>query len=186
MLRAVAASARGGGVESLGIAEPHAHQGGGRRRPSGLDAALAASAARYGWQGRIEAHLSLMRWEAPTPARRRREEHRQRRARDLATGTAWARPQYLMPTWTIYRVSCGAGELPTSAYSGAENPHRANVLHFAGEGTLRRPTHRPHLLQPTRTHAASYDLRHPTGERRWIREYANFILTTPDMLNYST
>ena len=43
--------------ESLGIAEPYAHQvQAADAAHAGLDAALAASAARYGWQvGRIEA-----------------------------------------------------------------------------------------------------------------------------------
>ena len=75
----------------------------------------------------------------------------------------------------------------TSAYSGAENlNNRANVLYIspakalsADQLTALTSYNLPGL------HAASYDGDTPTGERRWIREHANFILTTPDMLNYS-
>lgn len=184
--------------ESLGIAEPYAHQvQAADAAHAGLDAALAASAARYGWQaGRIEAErveaerLEPGRIEAPTPAR----------AEDakstgigghviVATGTASGKTlSYLMPTLdAIYRASCGEPVSSTSAYSRAENlNNRANVLYIspakalsADQLTALTSYNLPGL------HAASYDGDTPTGERRWIREHANFILTTPDMLNYS-
>ena len=174
--------------ESLGIAEPYAHQvQAADAAHAGLDAALAASAARYGWQaGRIEAG----RVEEAVPAR----------AEDaksigsgghviVATGTASGKTlSYLMPTLdAIYRASCGEPVSSTSAYSGAKNlNNRANVLYIspakalsADQLTALTSYNLPGL------HAASYDGDTPTGERRWIREHANFILTTPDMLNYS-
>ena len=167
--------------ESLGIAEPYAHQvQAANAAHAGLDAALAASAARYGWQaGRIEA------------------EHTEASVKSagsgghviVATGTASGKTlSYLMPTLdAIYRASCGNPVSSTSAYSGAENlNNRANVLYIspakalsADQLTALTSYNLPGL------HAASYDGDTPTGERRWIREHANFILTTPDMLNYS-
>lgn len=172
--------------ESLGIAEPYAHQvQAANAAHAGLDAALAASTARYGWQaGRVEAD----RIEA---------EHTEASVKSassgghviVATGTASGKTlSYLMPTLdAIYRASCGEPMSSTSAYSGAENlNNRANVLYIspakalsADQLTALTSYNLPGL------HAASYDGDTPTGERRWIREHANFILTTPDMLNYS-
>ena len=174
--------------ESLGIAEPYAHQvQAANAAHAGLDAALAASAARYGWQaGRIEAE----RIEAS--AATRTEDAKSAGSGGhviVATGTASGKTlSYLMPTLdAIYRASCGEPVSSTSAYSGAENlNNRANVLYIspakalsADQLTALTSYNLPGL------HAASYDGDTPTGERRWIREHANFILTTPDMLNYS-
>lgn len=174
--------------ESLGIAEPYAHQvQAANAAHAGLDAALAASAARYGWQaGRIEAE----RIEAS--AATRTEDAKSTGSGGhviVATGTASGKTlSYLMPTLdAIYRASCGEPVSSTSAYSGAENlNNRANVLYIspakalsADQLTALTSYNLPGL------HAASYDGDTPTGERRWIREHANFILTTPDMLNYS-
>ena len=172
--------------ESLGIAEPYAHQvQAAEAAHAGLDAALAASAARYGWQaGRVEAE----RVEAPTPAHT--EDAKSAGGHVIvATSTASGKTlSYLMPTLdAIYRASCGEPVRSTSAYSGAENlNNRANVLYIspakalsADQLTALTSYNLPGL------HAASYDGDTPTGERRWIREHANFILTTPDMLNYS-
>ena len=174
--------------ESLGIAEPYAHQvQAADAAHAGLDAALAASAARYGWQaGRIEAE----RVEAPTPAHAEDVKSTGSGGHVIvATGTASGKTlSYLMPTLdAIYRASCGDLVSSTSAYSGAENlNNRANVLYIspakalsADQLTALTSYNLPGL------HAASYDGDTPTGERRWIREHANFILTTPDMLNYS-
>ena len=174
--------------ESLGIAEPYAHQvQAANAAHAGLDAALAASAARYGWQaGRIEAE----RIEAS--AATRTEDAKSTGSGGhviVATGTASGKTlSYLMPTLdAIYRASCGEPVSSTSAYSGTENlNNRANVLYIspakalsADQLTALTSYNLPGL------HAASYDGDTPTGERRWIREHANFILTTPDMLNYS-
>ena len=174
--------------ESLGIAEPYAHQvQAANAAHAGLDAALAASAARYGWQaGRIEAE----RIEAS--AATRTEDAKSAGSGGhviVATGTASGKTlSYLMPTLdAIYRASCGEPVSSTSAYSGTENlNNRANVLYIspakalsADQLTALTSYNLPGL------HAASYDGDTPTGERRWIREHANFILTTPDMLNYS-
>ena len=93
-----------------------------------------------------------------------------------------------MPTLdAIYRASCGESVSSTSAYSGTENlNNRANVLYIspakalsADQLTALTSYNLPGL------YPASYDGDTPAGERRWIREHANFILTTPDMLNYS-
>ena len=179
--------------ESLGIAEPYAHQvQAADAAHAGLDAALAASAARYGWQaGRIEAErLEPGRVEAPTPAHAEDAKSTGNGGHVIvATGTASGKTlSYLMPTLdAIYRASCGEPVSSTSAYSGAENlNNRANVLYIspakalsADQLTALTSYNLPGL------HAASYDGDTPTGERRWIREHANFILTTPDMLNYS-
>ena len=107
----------------------------------------------------------------------------------VATGTASGKTlSYLMPTLdAVYRASCGEPVSSTSAYSVAENlNNRANVLYIspakalsADQLTALTSYNLPGL------HAASYDGDTPTGERRWIREHANFILTIPDMLNYS-
>ena len=179
--------------ESLGIAEPYAHQvQAADAAHAGLDAALAASAARYGWQaGRIEAErLEPGRVEAPTPAHAEDAKSTGNGGHVIvATGTASGKTlSYLMPTLdAIYRASCGEPVSSTSAYSGAENlNNRANVLYIspakalsADQLTALTSYNLPGL------HAASYDGDTPTGERRWIREHSNFILTTPDMLNYS-
>lgn len=184
--------------ESLGIAEPYAHQvQAADAAHAGLDAALAASAARYGWQaGRIEAERveaerhEAGRIEAPTPAHAEGAKSTGSGGHVIvATGTASGKTlSYLMPTLdAIYRASCGEPVSSTSAYSGAENlNNRANVLYIspakalsADQLTALTSYNLPGL------HAASYDGDTPTGERRWIREHANFILTTPDMLNYS-
>lgn len=174
--------------ESLGIADPYAHQvQAADAAHAGLDAALAASTARYGWQaGRIEAE----RVEAPTPAHVEGAKSAGSGGHVIvATGTASGKTlSYLMPTLdAIYRASCGEPVSSTSAYSVAENlNNRANVLYIspakalsADQLTALTSYNLPGL------HAASYDGDTPTGERRWIREHANFILTTPDMLNYS-
>ena len=179
--------------ESLGIAEPYAHQvQAANAAHAGLDAALAASAARYGWQaGRIEAErLEPGRVEAPTPAHAEDAKSTGNGGHVIvATGTASGKTlSYLMPTLdAIYRASCGEPVSLTSAYSGVENlNNRANVLYIspakalsADQLTALTSYNLPGL------HAAIYDGDTPTGERRWIREHANFILTTPDMLNYS-
>ena len=184
--------------ESLGIAEPYAHQvQAADAAHAGLDAALAASAARYGWQaGRIEAERveaerhEAGRIEAPTPAHAEGAKSAGSGGHVIvATGTASGKTlSYLMPTLdAIYRASCGEPVSSTSAYSRAENlNNRANVLYIspakalsADQLTALTSYNLPGL------HAASYDGDTPTGERRWIREHANFILTTPDMLNYS-
>ena len=184
--------------ESLGIAEPYAHQvQAADAAHAGLDAALAASAARYGWQagrietGRIEAErLETGRIEAPTPAHAEDAKSTGSGGHVIvATGTASGKTlSYLMPTLdAIYRASYGEPVSSTSAYSGAKNlNNRANVLYIspakalsADQLTALTSYNLPGL------HAASYDGDTPTGERRWIREHANFILTTPDMLNYS-
>ena len=184
--------------ESLGIAEPYAHQvQAADAAHAGLDAALAASAARYGWQaGRIEAERveaerhEAGRIEAPTPAHAEGAKSAGSGGHVIvATGTASGKTlSYLMPTLdAIYRASCGEPVSSTSAYSGAENlNNRANILYIspakalsADQLTALISYNLPGL------HAASYDGDTPTGERRWIREHANFILTTPDMLNYS-
>lgn len=167
--------------ESLGIAEPYAHQvQAADAAHAGLDAALAASAARYGWQaGRVETERSEASAKSTGSGGHV----------IVATGTASGKTlSYLMPTLdAIYRASCGEPVSSTSAYSGAENlNNRANVLYIspakalsADQLTALTSYNLPGL------HAASYDGDTPTGERRWIREHANFILTTPDMLNYS-
>ena len=175
-------------LESLGIAEPYAHQvQAANAAHAGLDAALAASTARYGWQaGRIEAE----RIEAPAPTHAEDTKSTGSGGHVIvATGTASGKTlSYLMPTLdAICRASYGEPMSSTSAYSGAENlNNRANVLYIspakalsADQLTALTSYNLPGL------HAASYDGDTPTGERRWIREHANFILTTPDMLNYS-
>ena len=167
--------------ESLGIAEPYAHQvAAAQAAHAGLDAALEASAARYGWQaGRVEAG-------APAHAEGAKSAGGHV---IVATGTASGKTlSYLMPTLdAVYRASCGELVSSTSAYSRTENlNNRANILYIspakalsADQLTALTSYNLPGL------YPASYDGDTPTGERRWIREHANFILTTPDMLNYS-
>ena len=167
--------------ESLGISEPYAHQvAAAQAAHTGLDAALEASAARYGWQaGRVEAG-------APAHAEGAKSAGGHV---IVATGTASGKTlSYLMPTLdAVYRASCGEPVSSTSAYSGAENlNNRANILYIspakalsADQLTALTSYNLPGL------YPASYDGDTPAGERRWIREHANFILTTPDMLNYS-
>lgn len=167
--------------ESLGISEPYAHQvAAAQAAHAGLDAALEASAARYGWQaGRVEAG-------APAHAEGAKSAGGHV---IVATGTASGKTlSYLMPTLdAVYRASCGEPVSSTSAYSGTENlNNRANILYIspakalsADQLTALTSYNLPGL------YPASYDGDTPTGERRWIREHANFILTTPDMLNYS-
>ena len=167
--------------ESLGISEPYAHQvAAAQAAHAGLDATLEASAARYGWQaGRVEAG-------APAHAEGAKSAGGHV---IVATGTASGKTlSYLMPTLdAVYRASCGEPVSSTSAYSGTENlNNRANILYIspakalsADQLTALTSYNLPGL------YPASYDGDTPTGERRWIREHANFILTTPDMLNYS-
>lgn len=167
--------------KSLGISEPYAHQvAAAQAAHAGLDAALEASAARYGWQaGRVEAG-------APAHAEGAKSAGGHV---IVATGTASGKTlSYLMPTLdAVYRASCGEPVSSTSAYSGTENlNNRANILYIspakalsADQLTALTSYNLPGL------YPASYDGDTPTGERRWIREHANFILTTPDMLNYS-
>ena len=167
--------------ESLGISEPYAHQvAAAQAAHAGLDAALEASAARYGWQaGRVETGAP-----AHTEGAKSAGGHV-----IVATGTASGKTlSYLMPTLdAVYRASCGEPVSSTSAYSRTENlNNRANILYIspakalsADQLTALTSYNLPGL------YPASYDGDTPTGERRWIREHANFILTTPDMLNYS-
>ena len=167
--------------ESLGISEPYAHQvAAAQAAHAGLDAALEASAARYGWQaGRVEAG-------APAHAEGAKSAGGHV---IVATGTASGKTlSYLMPTLdAVYRASCGEPVSSTSAYSETENlNNRANILYIspakalsADQLTALTSYNLPGL------YPASYDGDTPVGERRWIREHANFILTTPDMLNYS-
>ena len=167
--------------ESLGIAEPYAHQvQAADAAHAGLDAALEASAARYGWQaGRVEAG-------APAHAEGAKSAGGHV---IVATGTASGKTlSYLIPTLdAVYRASCGEPVSSTSTYSGTENlNNRANILYIspakalsADQLTALTSYNLPGL------YPASYDGDTPAGERRWIREHANFILTTPDMLNYS-
>ena len=175
--------------ESLGIAEPYAHQvQAANAAHAGLDAALAASAARYGWQaGRIEAER--IEGSAKAPHAEDAKSAGSGGHVIVATGTASGKTlSYLMPTLdAIYRASYGEPVSSTSSYSGVENlNNRANILYIspakalsADQLTALTSYNLPGL------HAASYDGDTPIGERRWIREHANFILTTPDMLNYS-
>ena len=165
--------------ESLGISEPYAHQvAAAQAAHAGLDAALEASAARYGWQaGRVETG-------APAHAEGAKSAGGHV---ILATGTASGKTlSYLMPTLdAVYRASCGEPVSSTSAYSRTENlNNRANILYIspakalsADQLTALTSYNLPGL------YPASYDGDTPTGERRWIREHAN--KTTPDMLNYS-
>lgn len=174
--------------ESLGISEPYAHQvAAAQAAHAGLDAALEASAARYGWRS---GHPTASPGDQMSaPGRAHAEGPGSGGHVIVATGTASGKTlSYLMPTLdAIYRASCGESVSSTSAYSGAENlNNRANVLYIspakalsADQLTALTSYNLPGL------HAASYDGDTPTGERRWIREHANFILTTPDMLNYS-
>lgn len=145
--------------ESLGIAEPYAHQvQAANAAHAGLDAALAASAVRYGWQaGRIEAE----RIETSNPAHVEGAKSTGGGHVIVATGTASGKTlSYLMPTLdAIYRASCGEPVSSTSAYSGAENlNNRANVLYIspakalsADQLTALTSYNLPGL------HAASYD-----------------------------
>lgn len=174
--------------ESLGIAEPYAHQvQAADAAHAGLDAALAASAARYGWRS---GHPAAALDGRPSALGRAHAERTGNGGHVIvATGTASGKTlSYLMPTLdAIYRASCGESVSSTSVYSGAENlNNRANILYIspakalsADQLTALTSYNLPGL------YPASYDGDTPAGERRWIREHANFILTTPDMLNYS-
>ena len=174
--------------ESLGISEPYAHQvAAAQAAHAGLDAALEASAARYGWRS---GHPTASPGDQMSaPGRAHAEGPGSGGHVIVATGTASGKTlSYLMPTLdAVYRASCGEPVSSTSAYSGAENlNNRANILYIspakalsADQLTALTSYNLPGL------YPASYDGDTPTGERRWIREHANFILTTPDMLNYS-
>ena len=174
--------------ESLGIAEPYAHQvQAADAAHAGLDAALAASAARYGWRS---GHPAAALDGRPSALGRAHAERTGNGGHVIvATGTASGKTlSYLMPTLdAVYRASCGESVSSTSVYSGAENlNNRANILYIspakalsADQLTALTSYNLPGL------YPASYDGDTPAGERRWIREHANFILTTPDMLNYS-
>ena len=174
--------------ESLGISEPYAHQAAAAQAAhAGLDAALEASAARYGWRS---GHPTASPGDQMSaPGRAHAEGPGSSGHVIVATGTASGKTlSYLMPTLdAVYRASCGEPVSSTSAYSGTENlNNRANILYIspakalsADQLTALTSYNLPGL------YPASYDGDTPTGERRWIREHANFILTTPDMLNYS-
>ena len=174
--------------ESLGISEPYAHQvAAAQAAHAGLDTALEATAARYGWRSGHPVDSPGDQMSAP--GRAHAEGPGSGGHVIVATGTASGKTlSYLMPTLdAVYRASCGEPVSSTSAYSGAETlNNRANILYIspakalsADQLTALTSYNLPGL------HAASYDGDTPTGERRWIREHANFILTTPDMLNYS-
>lgn len=174
--------------ESLGISEPYAHQvAAAQAAHAGLDAALEASAARYGWRS---GHPTASPGDQMSaPGRAHAEGPGSGGHVIVATGTASGKTlSYLMPTLdAVYRASCGEPVSSTSAYSGTENlNNRANILYIspakalsADQLTALTSYNLPGL------YPASYDGDTPVGERRWIREHANFILTTPDMLNYS-
>ncbi|OFN72540.1 ATP-dependent helicase [Rothia sp. HMSC078H08] len=174
--------------ESLGISEPYAHQAAAAQAAhAGLDAALEASAARYGWRS---GHPTASPGDQMSaPGRAHAEGPGSGGHVIVATGTASGKTlSYLMPTLdAVYRASCGESVSSTSAYSGTENlNNRANILYIspakalsADQLTALTSYNLPGL------YPASYDGDTPTGERRWIREHANFVLTTPDMLNYS-
>ncbi len=174
--------------ESLGISEPYAHQvAAAQAAHAGLDAALEASAARYGWRS---GHPTASPGDQMSaPGRAHAEGPGSGGHVIVATGTASGKTlSYLIPTLdAVYRASCGEPVSSTSAYSGTENlNNRANILYIspakalsADQLTALTSYNLPGL------YPASYDGDTPTGERRWIREHANFILTTPDMLNYS-
>lgn len=174
--------------ESLGISEPYAHQvAAAQAAHAGLDATLEASAARYSWRS---GHPTASPGDQMSaPGRAHAEGPGSGGHVIVATGTASGKTlSYLIPTLdAVYRASCGEPASSTSAYSGTENlNNRANILYIspakalsADQLTALTSYNLPGL------YPASYDGDTPTGERRWIREHANFILTTPDMLNYS-
>ncbi len=58
-----------------------------------------------------------------------------------------------------------------------------NVLYFTGAGAQpTSSTPSPPII--FLLNAATYDGDTPVQERWWVREHANSVLTTPDMLNY--
>ena len=161
--------------ESLGVHEPYTHQvQAAQAAHCAFDAALAEDAHRLSFgrasgQGHDESGATA-------------------RHVIVATGTASGKSlSYLMPTFdALYR---GARREPLSATAtnaGSTGFHqRANVLYISPARALSADQlnaitayHLPGL------NAATYDGDTPAQERRWVREHANFVLTTPDMLNY--
>ena len=161
--------------ESLGVHEPYTHQvQAAQAAHCAFDAALAEDAHRLSF-GRASGQG---RDESGTTARHV----------IVATGTASGKSlSYLMPAFdALYR---GARREPLSATAtnaGSTGFHqRANVLYISPARALSADQlnaitayHLPGL------NAATYDGDTPAQERRWVREHANFVLTTPDMLNY--
>ena len=161
--------------ESLGVHEPYTHQvQAAQAAHCAFDAALAEDAHRLSF-GRASGQG---RDESGTTARHV----------IVATGTASGKSlSYLMPTFdALYR---GARREPLSATAADTSStgfhQRANVLYISPARALSADQlnaitayHLPGL------NAATYDGDTPAQERRWVREHANFVLTTPDMLNY--
>ena len=105
--------------ESLGISEPYAHQvAAAQAAHAGLDAALEASAARYGWRS---GHPTASPGDQMSaPGRAHAEGPGSGGHVIVATGTASGKTlSYLIPTLdAVYRASCGEPVSSTSAYSG--------------------------------------------------------------------
>lgn len=167
--------------ESLGVSEPYAHQ------------VQAADAAHRAFDAVLEA-ASGQRPGAGDPVR----------GVVVATGTASGKSlSYLMPALdAIYRAEHAKHAAPggakhrlsATAQVGASAArsrvntlsNRANVLYISPARALSADqlnsitAYRvPHL------HAATYDGDTPSAARQHIRENANFVLTTPEMLNHS-
>lgn len=161
--------------ESLGVHEPYTHQvQAAQAAHCAFDATLAEDAHRLSF-GRASGQGQD---ESGTTARHV----------IVATGTASGKSlSYLMPAFdALYR---GAHREPLSATAADTSStgfhQRANVLYISPARALSADQlnaitayHLPGL------NAATYDGDTPAQERRWVREHANFVLTTPDMLNY--
>ncbi|REE97079.1 DEAD/DEAH box helicase domain-containing protein [Thermomonospora umbrina] len=92
----------------------------------------------------------------------------------IATGTASGKSlAYLMPA-----LSAVLGEEPTSA--------QGTVLYLSPTKALAADQLRSlRGLRLTRLRAATYDGDTPADERGWVRQYADYVLTNPDMLHRS-
>ncbi len=161
--------------ESLGVHEPYTHQvQAAQAAHCAFDAALAEDAHRLSF-GRVSGQGHD---KSGTTARHV----------IVATGTASGKSlSYLMPAFdALYRGARREPLSTTAADAGSTGFHqRANVLYISPARALSADQlnaitayHLPGL------NAATYDGDTPVQERRWVREHANFVLTTPDMLNY--
>ncbi|WP_289008505.1 DEAD/DEAH box helicase [uncultured Thermomonospora sp.] len=112
----------------------------------------------------------------------------------IATGTASGKSlAYLLPALTAVLGEDADERAPAGVPPGRERP--ASAARDGGEGTVLylAPTkalaadqlRSLRSLRLTRLRAATYDGDTPPDERGWVRKYANYVLTNPDMLHRS-
>jgi DEAD/DEAH box helicase domain-containing protein len=140
-----------------------------------------------GWvPGLLTERLSLAGIEAPWEHQVTAAEHaRDGRSVIIATGTGSGKSlSYLMPAISAVFAEEADGGGNGQPAEGAEAA--GTVLYLAPTKALAADQLRSlRALRLTQLRAATYDGDTPPDERTWVRRYANYVLTNPDMLHRS-